>query len=80
MARPLGCPETAKVDPNKLPDTVVCYSDSTIALPLLTAYSLDHRKPRKPRRLMEKRLENMNALRASYLKRLKSTRVIGKKG
>ena len=29
-----------KVDPDKLPDTVTCYVDSTIALPLLTAYAL----------------------------------------
>ena len=29
-----------KVDPDKLPDSVTCYVDSTIALPLLTAYSL----------------------------------------
>ena len=30
-----------KVDPDKLPDTVTCYVDSTIALPLLTAYCAD---------------------------------------
>ena len=29
-----------KVDPDKLPDSVTCYTDSTIALPLLTAYAL----------------------------------------
>ena len=28
-----------KVDPDKLPDSVTCYTDSTIALPLLTAYA-----------------------------------------
>jgi deoxyhypusine synthase len=44
-----------KVDPNKLPDAVVCYVDSTIALPLITAYALDHVKPRKPKRLIDHR-------------------------
>src|SRR6202011_842301 len=28
-----------KVDPDTLPDSVTCYTDSTIALPLLTAYA-----------------------------------------
>jgi deoxyhypusine synthase len=43
-----------KVDPEQLPDTVTCYVDSTVALPLLTAYALANRKPRTPRRLMER--------------------------
>ena len=47
-----------KVDPAQLPDTVTCYLDSTVALPLLTAYALAKRKPRKPRRLMD-RLETL---------------------
>ena len=34
-----------KVDPEMLPDTVTCYLDSTVALPLLTAYALAARKP-----------------------------------
>ena len=44
-----------KVDPDQLPDSVVCYVDSTIGLPLLTAYVLANHKPRKPKRLFEKR-------------------------
>jgi deoxyhypusine synthase len=47
-----------KVDPDRLPDTVTCYLDSTVALPLLTAYALSNRKPRTPRRLMN-RLEEL---------------------
>jgi deoxyhypusine synthase len=43
-----------KVDPAQLPDTVTCYVDSTVALPLLTAYALARRAPRPPRRLMDK--------------------------
>lgn len=42
-----------KVDPNQLPDTVTCYLDSTVALPLLTAYALATHPPRPCRRLME---------------------------
>ena len=32
-----------KVDPEQLPDTVTCYLDSTVALPLLTVYALASR-------------------------------------
>lgn len=40
-----------KVDPERLPDAVVCYTDSTIALPVLTAYALANHPPRKLSRL-----------------------------
>lgn len=43
-----------KVDPQQLPNTVTCYLDSTVALPLLTAYSLARHAPRPLRRLMDK--------------------------
>jgi deoxyhypusine synthase len=43
-----------KVNPEQLPDTVTCYLDSTVALPLLTVYALANRKPRPPRRLMDR--------------------------
>ncbi len=46
-----------KVDPNQLPDTITCYVDSTIALPLLTAYAVDQHAARKPKRLMERMIE-----------------------
>ena len=42
-----------KVDPQQLPDTVTCYLDSTVALPLLTVYALATHKPRPSRRLMD---------------------------
>jgi deoxyhypusine synthase len=60
-----------KVDPARLPDTVTCYLDSTVALPLLTAYALARRPPRTPRRLMD-RLEALTAqLEAEYAARRK---------
>ncbi len=40
-----------KVDPDTLPDSVTCYTDSTIALPLLTAYARARHAPRPLRRL-----------------------------
>ena len=43
-----------KVDPEQLPDTVTCYLDSTVALPLLTAYALANRSHAPPRRLMDR--------------------------
>jgi deoxyhypusine synthase len=42
-----------KVNPEQLPDTVTCYLDSTVALPILTAYALANRAPRPRRRLMD---------------------------
>ncbi|HET6514594.1 MAG TPA: deoxyhypusine synthase [Thermodesulfovibrionales bacterium] len=40
-----------KVDAEQLPDAVVCYADTTIALPLLTAYAVANRTPRPLSRL-----------------------------
>jgi deoxyhypusine synthase len=58
-----------KVDPGQLPDTVTCYLDSTVALPLLTVYALARREPRPVRRLMD-RLEAMtNLLAREYASR-----------
>jgi deoxyhypusine synthase len=51
-----------KVDPDKLPDTVVCYVDSTVALPIITAYALTTRAPRTPKRLYDRRDELVAAL------------------
>ncbi|HUN57927.1 MAG TPA: deoxyhypusine synthase [Candidatus Binataceae bacterium] len=57
-----------KIDPERLPDSVVCYVDTTVALPLLTAYALARRKPRKPRRLYEQREAMMARLTGAYEK------------
>ena len=58
-----------KIDPDRLPDAVVCYTDATIALPLLTSYALANRKPRKLRRLMTKVPKLMAALEKEFMKR-----------
>lgn len=55
-----------KVDPDRLPDAVVCYIDSTVALPIITAYALAMHKPRTPKRLYERRAEFMELLNSEY--------------
>ncbi len=67
-ATPSEAVSWGKVDPDKLPDTIVCYTDTTIAMPLLTAYTLNKHKPRKPKRLVEKRSELMEFLMKEYRK------------
>ncbi len=57
-----------KVDPERLPDAVVCYVDSTIALPVIASYALARREPREPKRLYERRGEIMDLLREEYEK------------
>jgi deoxyhypusine synthase len=58
-----------KVDPEQLPDTVTCYVDSTVALPLLTVYALSTRTPRPPRRLMDQLDELTRRLEEAYQSR-----------
>src|SRR6187455_308747 len=67
-ATPAEAVSWGKVDPDTLPDCVVCYTDSTIALPLLTAYVLSRVKPRQQKRLYDRRDEILNQVRAQYLK------------
>jgi len=55
-----------KVDPKQLPDTVTCYLDSTVALPLITAYALATHEPRPQRRLMDHLEELTGALVKEY--------------
>jgi deoxyhypusine synthase len=55
-----------KVDPNRLPDAVVCYADTTIALPILAHYALARHRKRKLKRLYRRRAELMEALVREY--------------
>ncbi len=65
-ATPAEAVSWGKVDPDKLPDAVVCYVDSTVALPLITAYALGRHAPRKPKKLYHRREEFMNLLMKEY--------------
>jgi len=55
-----------KVDPDRLPDAVVCYTDSTIALPVLTHYALARHRKRRLRRLYDRRAELTSRLRREF--------------
>lgn len=57
-----------KIDPDQLPDAVVAYVDSTVALPIITAYSLARHEPREPKRLYDRREEFMKLLQDEYEK------------
>jgi deoxyhypusine synthase len=65
-ATPSEAVSWGKIDPEKLPDTVVCYIDSTVAMPLIASYVLAKCKPRKPRRLYRRLPEMVSALREEY--------------
>ena len=67
-ATPAEAVSWGKIDPDRLPDAVVCYLDSTIALPLLTSYALAKRKKRKLRRLYDQREALMQRLRREFAK------------
>ena len=67
-ATPAEAVSWGKIDPDSLPDCVVCYLDSTISLPLITAYALTRAKARKPKRLYDRRDEQLEAIREQYLK------------
>jgi deoxyhypusine synthase len=65
-ATPAEAVSWGKVDPDRLPDAVVCYTDSTIAMPLLTAYALSRHAPREPKRLFRRREAAMRRLMDEY--------------
>ena len=75
-ATPAEAVSWGKVDPDKLPDSVVCYTDSTIALPLLTAYVLSRVKPRKLKRLYDHRDAILDRVKQKYLKSGTVTKVL----
>jgi deoxyhypusine synthase len=65
-ATPAEAVSWGKIDPDRLPDAVVCYLDSTVALPLLTSYAHARHQPRKRKRLYDRRGAMMDRLLAEY--------------
>ncbi|MBF2089109.1 MAG: deoxyhypusine synthase [Synechococcales cyanobacterium K44_A2020_017] len=55
-----------KVDPNELPSTIVCYTDSTIALPIIASYVINQCPGRSLKRLYDRRGELMDNLKRDY--------------
>jgi deoxyhypusine synthase len=75
-ATPAEAVSWGKVDPKTLPDCVVAYVDSTVALPLLTAYMLTRHKPRPQKRLIDRRDQLLEKVRAKYLKTGTVTKIL----
>jgi deoxyhypusine synthase len=65
-ATPSEAVSWGKVDPNQLPDAVVCYLDTTIGLPMLAHYALARRGARKLKRLYDKRPAILQRLTEEY--------------
>ena len=78
-ATPAEAVSWGKVDPATLPDCVVAYVDSTVALPLLTAYLLTRNRPRRAKRLYDKRDKLLKNLTEKYLKTGTVTKIKGRK-
>jgi deoxyhypusine synthase len=67
-ATPAEAVSWGKIDPDRLPDAIVCYLDSTVALPLITSYALSRHDPRPLKRLFDRRESMMDRLRSEYEK------------
>ena len=57
-----------KVDPEQLPDSIVCYVDTTVVLPILTGYVLESTVNRPLKRLYDQREAMLSELSADYAK------------
>jgi len=67
-ATPAEAVSWGKIDPDRLPDAVVCYLDSTVALPILTSYAHAKHKKRPLKRLYDKRGAMMKRLLSEFRK------------
>jgi deoxyhypusine synthase len=65
-ATPSEAVSWGKVDPHELPSTIVCYTDSTIALPIMTAYIISQCPSRPLKRLYDRRGEMLATLSRDY--------------
>jgi len=64
-ATPAEAVTWGKVDPDRLPDAVVCYVDSTLAIPLLTAYAMKKVEARKVKRLYDRRADLLQSMKTA---------------
>ena len=78
-ATPSEAVSWGKVDPDKLPDTVVCYVDSTIALPLLCACAFDRVGKRPLKRLYDRREGMLGELTRAYRRKVDAASVTRKR-
>ena len=66
-ATPSEAVSWGKIKPDQLSSTVVIYGDSTIALPLITAYAVTKAKPRPRKELFAMREKLLKELKEAYL-------------
>lgn len=59
-----------KIDPQGLANTVVTYLDSTIALPIITAYAINQASGRQQKRLYDQRAQLCEMLKSDYLEKV----------
>jgi deoxyhypusine synthase len=67
-APPSEAASWGKIDPTKLEETVTAYLDVTVALPLMTAYTIQTTRPKKMKRLYHRGDELRRKLTQSFLK------------
>jgi deoxyhypusine synthase len=60
-----------KIDPKEVDKSVIVYTDSTIALPLITSFVLQNAKAKKLKRLYDRKDELMEKLKESYFENFK---------
>jgi len=65
-ATPSEAVSWGKIKPDQLSSTVVIYGDSTIALPLITAYAVTKARPRPRRELFARREQLLEELKQAY--------------
>jgi deoxyhypusine synthase len=62
-----------KIDPESVETSVIVYADSTIVLPLVTAYVAQNTKPKRLKRLYDRRTELFERLRRAYFTNFKKS-------
>ena len=67
-ATPSEAVSWGKIDSEMLPDSIVCYADTALALPLIAAYVLGNAKRRPLKRLFLMRKELVEKLRKDYVR------------
>ncbi|MCL1925720.1 MAG: deoxyhypusine synthase [Syntrophorhabdaceae bacterium] len=78
-ATPSEAVSWGKVDPDRLPDTVVCYLDTTVALPVLCACVFDRVAKRRQKRLYDRRGAMLKHLGEEYRKKVSADAVTKKR-
>lgn len=68
-ATPKEAVSWGKINPKDLPNSVVVYADVTLAAPIFFSYAITLAKPRKQKKLYQKREELINRVKKEFLKK-----------